>query len=207
MLPDRIFVTGTGTDVGKSVISAVLLAGMRGHYWKPIQSGTLDATDTMLIQGLTGLDQDHFLPETYRLNQPLSPHTSAELDGVKISLDDLSLPDAQSYRTLIVEGAGGIMVPLNDRETMLDLIEKLSLPTVVVADSGLGTINHTLLTVDKLKRHHIDVLGVVMNGIRNPPNRRAIERFGQVDVLAEVEPMEDMGPQVLEECFQKHFSS
>jgi dethiobiotin synthase len=202
-LPNRVFITGTDTDVGKTIISCLLMAGMRAAYWKPIQSGM--PADTDFVRTATGLPDKHFLAERYILTQPLSPHLSAARDGITIGMDEISLPDPLPEK-LIVEGAGGVLVPLNDRHTMLDLMVRLGLPVIVVARSTLGTINHTCLTVDKLRAARLDVLGVVMNGPLNPDNRRSIEKFARVPVLAEIEPLPEVSPQSLLKEFDKHFA-
>lgn len=201
----KMFITGTNTDIGKTVVSAILMAGLRGCYWKPIQTGTLEANDTEWVRQKTGLGDDHFLPETYCFREPLSPHAAAALESRKISLEKFELPVVPDSKTLIVEGAGGIMVPLNDDHFMLDLIKKLAIPIIIVAESGLGTINHTLLTVEQLRKHDLEVLGVVMNGPRNNGNRQAIEKYGQVNVLAEVEPLPEISPQSLSDCYHRCF--
>jgi dethiobiotin synthase len=194
LIPSRIFVTGTDTDVGKTVVSAILVAGLEANYWKPVQSGVAVSTnsaensDSGWIRSILQLTDDRINKERYVLNEPLSPHAAAKIDGVQIDLDDFELP-APNERSLVVEGAGGVLVPLNDKHLMLDLIAKFSLPVVVVCRSGLGTINHTLLTLRALRDRGMTILGVVMNGPRNNSNREAIEHFGKVKVIAEVEPM------------------
>ena len=135
-------------------------------------------------------------PETYRLSQPLSPHQAADIDGVKIQLSDFVLPQAER---LVVEGAGGCLVPLNWRETMLDLMKQLGSCALLVARSGLGTINHTTLSLRALKAAGVPVLGVVMVGETNPANREAIEHFGEVPVLAELPVFNELNQQALAE--------
>jgi dethiobiotin synthetase len=196
--PSAFFVTGTDTDVGKTIVSALLTIALDGYYWKPIQSGRDDGglTDRDRVGQLTGLRPERLLPERYCLGQPLSPHLAARLDGVEIELTDFALPVGLD-RPLIVEGAGGLLVPINDRHLMIDLIDHLGLPVVLVARSGLGTINHTLLSIGALRRSGIPILGVILNGPLNGDNRRAIEFYGQVSVIAEVGPIEDLSPQGL----------
>lgn len=177
-----LFVTGTDTDVGKTVVSAALTHGLKAVYWKPIQTG--EVSDAEWVGKMTGRV---CLPEVYRLKAPLSPHAAAELEGVSITLKGIQLPSA---RPLVVEGAGGVMVPLNERELMRDLIKQLALPALIVARSTLGTINHTLMTLLALREYQIPILGVVMNGPKNRGNREAIEYYGKVKVIGEVEPME-----------------
>jgi dethiobiotin synthetase len=176
-----LFITGTDTGIGKTITSAWLCMQWGAEYWKPIQSGLSEQTDS---QQLAQLSQTHIHPERYRLKAPLSPHLAAELEGIKIQLNDFEIP--QHSGKLIVEGAGGCLVPLNWRHTMIDLIQHLNLCTVLVARSGLGTINHTTLSLHALKAAHIPVLGVIMVGEPNPANRQAIEHFGEVPVLAEL---------------------
>lgn len=200
--PNHCFVTGTDTNVGKTVVSAMLTLGLNAAYWKPVQSGLEPATDTDYIRQVTGLDDSHFLPERFRLTQPLSPHAAAAIDGVKIDLADFQLPSPQKSH-LIVEGAGGIMVPLNDRHFVLDLIKHLNLPVCLVARSTLGTINHTLLSIAQLRRAEIPILGVILNGAKNPGNRAAIADYGQVPILGELEPLDPLNPDTLKQAFDR----
>lgn len=204
ILPEKFFITGTDTGIGKTFVSAVITAGRKGYYWKPIQSGLDDTTDTEWVKSVTGLPDSHFLKEAYRLNSPLSPHISAELDGISIDLDMINLPDNKEF--LVIEGAGGVMVPLNADFFMLDLMRKFCMPVLVVARSGLGTINHTLLTLNMLKRSGLEIIGVVMNGHINNKNRETIERMGQVRVVAEIEPVSVINRSVLIEIYERYFN-
>ncbi len=183
----RYFITGTDTDVGKTVVSAWLVHQLRADYWKPVQSGTDEGWDRHTVQQLTGIPNDRLHLESYTLKAPLSPHKAAELEGVDIDMDRIQLP--HTGRPLIVEGAGGVMVPLNSQQTMLDMMEKLALPVIVVARSGLGTINHTCLTLEALRHRSIEIAGVIMNGPLNEGNRLAIEHYGRIKVLAELDTM------------------
>ncbi len=207
-IPDRLFVTGTDTGVGKTVVSAMLKVGLDAHYWKPIQSGSDEGTDSDWIESVAtnplDLLQTKVVPEVYSLRAPLSPHAAARLEGIRIDLDPINLP---RISPLIVEGAGGVMVPINENKLMLDLIQKFSLPTVVVARSGLGTINHTLLTVEKLLSAGVDVFGVVMNGPRNRANKSAIEHYGNVRVIAEIPELESFSFDVLLDLFNQNFTA
>lgn len=204
-LPPTIFVTGTDTDVGKTVVSAMLTLGLGAAYWKPVQSGLEPMTDTERVRSLTQLPDSHFIPERFRLTQPLSPHAAAAIDGVAIALSDFCLPDfsASPYGKphLIIEGAGGLMVPLNEQDYMLDLIRYFQVPVCLVARSTLGTINHTLLSIEQLRRGGIPILGVVLNGPKNEGNRAAIAHYGQVPILGEVEPMDMITPYRLTQNF------
>ncbi len=202
--PDRFFITGTDTNVGKTVVSALLTQGLNATYWKPIQSGRDPLTDTEYIRQVTDLDESHFLQERFCLTAPLSPHAAAALDGVDIALSDFELPTAIAP-PLIVEGAGGLMVPLNQQDLMLDLIKYLDLPVCLVARSSLGTINHTLLSLAQLRRANIPILGIILNGTKNPGNREAIAHYGQVAILGELEPLAAINPNTLRTAFQQMF--
>ena len=185
MIPSgSLFITGTDTDVGKSVAAAWLMEKMGADYWKPIQAGLDGETDRDVVERLSGLPKSHFHPTTFNLTSPLSPHEAARRDGVKIQLQDFILPT--SKRELIVEGAGGLLVPLNEKDFIIDLIQLLKLPAVLVARSGLGTINHTLLSLDQLRQRKIPIAGVIINGPINPGNRQAIMDYGQVDIIGEI---------------------
>jgi len=191
-----IFVAGTSTGVGKSFLSALIISVTQGTYWKPIQSGIEDQTDRQWLKELTGLRDDHFLPEAYLLTNPCSPHLSAMIDGQSIDLTDMVLPKFD-YSPLVVEGAGGIMVPLNEKDLMLDLMKHLGFPVILVATNQLGTINHTLLSLSVLRQAKLEVLGVILNGPSDYDNKSAIEQFGSVHVIAEINWLEDMAPMSL----------
>jgi dethiobiotin synthetase len=202
--PQQFFITGTDTDVGKTVVAALLTLGLGASYWKPVQSGLEPSTDTKTVKTLTQLDPSHFFPERFRLTQPLSPHAAAAIDQVSIDLNDFQLPQVKtSY--LIVEGAGGLMVPLNNQDLMIDLIQFLELPVCLVARSTLGTINHTLLSLAQLKQAKIPILGVILNGPKNESNRSAIIHYGQVPVLGELEWLPHLNAATLEQAFHQIF--
>ncbi|MBD3881724.1 dethiobiotin synthase [Phormidium tenue FACHB-886] len=207
IFPERFFVTGTDTNVGKTVVSALLTLGLQATYWKPIQSGLEPITDTEFVRSTTGLDSSFFMPERFRLTQPLSPHAAAAIDDVQIHLADFQLPRSLPTSHLIVEGAGGLMVPLNSQDLVIDLIKHLNLPVCLVARSSLGTINHTLLSLAQLQRAEIPVLGVILNGEKNPSNREAIAHYGEVPILGELEPLKDINPATLKAAFTQMFLS
>lgn len=179
------FVTGTDTDVGKTLVSAWLAHFWRADYWKPIQTGAVDGTDFQTVAKLSPATVIH--PAAYVFQAPLSPHEAARRERARIDLSALAPPETK--RPLVVEGAGGVMVPLNEAALTVDFMERLGLPAIVVARSGLGTINHTLMTLEVLRRRHIPILGVVLNGQKNPGNRQAIEHYGGVPILAELQPL------------------
>lgn len=188
-----VFVTGTDTGIGKTLVSAWLARSWRASYWKPIQSGTVEGTDPAWVGRMApGIE---IIPPAVELQAPLSPHEAARRERRRIDLSTLVLP---ARERLVVEGAGGAMVPINDTALMVDLMVRFGLPAVVVARSGLGTINHTLMTLEVLRRRRVPLLGVVLNGQRNPANREAIEHFGGVPVLAEIQPLPAVTPAMLE---------
>ncbi|EKD73857.1 MAG: dethiobiotin synthetase [uncultured bacterium] len=187
------FVTGTDTHVGKTVVSAMLLQLLQGCYWKPIQAGLPgDLTD---VQTLTGLPDKHFFSSTYNLNAPLSPHQAALLEDIQIDLQSCRVPVCEN--ALIVEGAGGVFVPINDMACMLDLMKQLNFPVIIVARGTLGTINHTLLTIEALRHRQIPIHGVVFNGDLNPANQKTIEEWGNVRTLFHVPQFATMNKSVL----------
>ncbi len=177
----QLFVTGISTEVGKTVVSSILTEYLQADYWKPIQSGDLHFSDTMKVQSLVSNSKSVFHPERYRLQSPLSPHASAEIDGIQISLNDFELP--QTENNLIVEGAGGLFVPLNEKDTVIDLIERLKLPVVLVSRNYLGSINHTMLSIEALKVRGIKIEGIVFNGEATPATERFIEENSHIPVL------------------------
>ena len=172
--PKALFVTGIGTGVGKTYVSAHLVETLQADYWKPVQSGDLDATDTMKVRSLVKNDKSFFHPETYRLTQPFSPHKSAELDGVFVDSEKLVLPKTQNQ--LIIEGAGGLMVPLNDEFLMIDLIAQLRAEVVLVVMHYLGSINHTLLSIEVLKSRNLTINHVVFNGVKEAYSENIIRK-------------------------------
>lgn len=182
-----LFVTGTGTGVGKTIVSACLARALDGAYWKPVQAGISDGTDAAAVARLAGLPRNRLHPTTYEFAKSLSPHQAAKLEGITIDMERFRLP--RSKRPLIVEGAGGLLAPLNDDHTMIDLIIRLGLPVVLVAHSGLGTINHTLLSLEALNSRAIPIIGVIVNGPLNPVNAEAIKRHGRVRIILELQKL------------------
>lgn len=188
----QIFVCGTGTDVGKTIICSWLCLKTQYEYFKPIQTGANDVTDSQIIHEISGTKVHN---EIYSFAHPLSPHAAAHLEKKEINMNNIILPQSQN---LIIEGAGGVMVPLNNKHLMLDLMEFLNKPVIVVTKSELGTINHTLLTLEVLKRRKIQILGVIMNGPYNSVNKQAIEFYGNVSVLAEMPFLNQVNREALE---------
>ncbi|MEM8907829.1 MAG: dethiobiotin synthase [Bacteroidota bacterium] len=174
------FITGIGTEVGKTVASAVLVQALQTNYWKPVQCGDLDWSDSHKIEAWVSHPVQIF-PETHRLFHPMSPHAAAKRAGVEIQLTDFQWP--QSDRPILVEGAGGLLVPLNQQDLMLDLIRHLQIEVIVVSRHYLGSINHTLLTMDVLKKAGLPVKGLLFNGDENPDTESIIERHIGADLV------------------------
>jgi dethiobiotin synthetase len=199
------FVTGTDTNVGKTVLSALLVAALDAVYWKPIQTGAAESSDRRSVRLWAAPPEEHLLPECYCFEPPISPHLAAREAGVRIALDSIRLPAAAAGHPWIVEGAGGVMVPLNERDLMLDLMRHLGLPVVVAARTSLGTINHTLLTLAALRGAQLEVRGVVLIGEENLENRCAIEHYGAVRVVGHIPFLDKINRAALLEVFMKRF--
>ncbi len=187
-----LFITGTDTGVGKTVVSAALMHRFRAHvplcYWKPIQTGIELDDDTMTVKVLGACQESEILTSGIRLIRPLSPHLAARMAGETIDIELLAqtLPTKTGSLCWLVEGAGGVLVPINDMHLMIDLMERLKLGVLVVARSALGTINHTLLTLEALRKKALPVAGIVMVGEPNRANCEAVEKYGNIPVLAEM---------------------
>ena len=178
------FVTGTDTDVGKTLVSSWLLTQLDASYWKPVQAGVIPETNSSVVRRLAEIGPDRVLPEAYVLPEAIAPHEAARRAGIAIDMAKF-VPPAPD-RLLVVEGAGGLMVPLTNTAYVIDLAAELHLPVILVARSTLGTINHTLLSLEAIRRRGLPLAGVVINGPETPHNRAAIERYGQVEVIAEI---------------------
>ena len=182
----RYFVTAIGTDSGKTLVSAILCDALGLDYWKPIQSGSERDIDTVFA--LTSEDMVCF-PEKYLLKTPESPHAAARKDGVEIELDEIVIPESEN---LLIEGAGGLMVPLNDYDLMIDLIKKLDVPVILVSNTYLGSINHTLLSCELLKQNNIKVAGIVFNGEENKETESIIEKKSGYPVLLRIPQLSEV---------------
>lgn len=196
----QLVVCGTDTDVGKTVVSALLVQGLGAHYWKPVQSGLEGGGDSQRVRELLGLPAGRILAEAYRLTAPVSPHWAAERDGVMIDPARLALPAVEG--PLVVETAGGLLVPLRRDWLQIDQITRWGLPVLLVARSGLGTLNHTLLSLEALRRRSIPVLGLVLNGPLHADNPRTLEELGGVPVLAELPPLGRLDAAALAEVWR-----
>ena len=189
------FVTAIGTDSGKTFFSAILTEALEADYWKPVQAGF--PTDTETIKGLISNKNSVIHPERYVLNTPASPHAAARIDEVEIKLSDFELPN--SGNKLVVEGAGGILVPINDEDTIGDLIKQLKLPLILVSNLYLGSINHTLLSTYHIKQKNLPVAGLVFNGPSNPESERIIEKHTGWPVLLRIPRYQEVNPELVSE--------
>ena len=182
------FITGTDTGVGKTFFCSILMKKYNFDYWKPVQTGKFTENDTLYIKENSGVKKNRFHKPIYTFKEPLSPHLASSYERISINIKRIKKP--KSNKPLIIEGAGGILVPLNKKNLIIDLIKKFKLPVIVVSKSILGTINHTLMTLEILKKNKIKIFGVVLNNIKNKKegdnNAKSIETFGNVKVLAKI---------------------
>ncbi|PAP92045.1 dethiobiotin synthase [Mesorhizobium wenxiniae] len=199
----RIVVTGTDTGIGKTVFSAGLAGLLDGFYWKPVQSGLDEETDSEVVARLSGLPAERVLPEAYRLKSPLSPHRSAEIDGVMIEVADLSVPAVPG--PLVIEGAGGLMVPLNRRTRFIDIFAQWPLPVILCARTALGTINHTLLSIEALRARSIPLIGLAFIGDEVTDTQRTIVEFSGVPQLGRLPHLDPLTGKTLREAMVAGF--
>lgn len=198
--PKKLFVTGTDTDIGKTVVSSILVSGLKADYWKPIQAGRDPITDTEFVKNATALPEDHFHKESFNLTEPMSPHAAAEIDGVSIGIDDIREPKTKRDH-FIIEGAGGLIVPINESKYVIDLITHFMYPALLVAKSGLGTLNHTLLSLEAMRNRNIQVFGVVLVGDRHDSNEETIIKYGNVERLFRLPILSDLTPKTINAAF------
>jgi len=204
-LTNGYFVTGTDTNVGKTVLSALLVAALDAAYWKPVQTGATERTDRESVRDWAEVTEDRLPLERYKFDPPVSPHLASRQAGIRIALEDIELPDAPVASKWIVEGAGGVMVPLNERDLMRDLMLRLGFPVIVAARTALGTINHTLLTLAALREAHLPICGVVLIGDENIENRRAIEHYGKVCVIGHIPVLAQINRAALLAVYENSF--
>ncbi len=204
-MKNHLFITGTDTNAGKTVLSALLSAALDAIYWKPVQTGIIEGTDREAVRRWAEIPKEKTLEECYRFDPPVSPHLAAREAGVQIELGRIQLPESARGMRVIAEGAGGILAPLNETETMLDLALHLQFPVIVAARTTLGTINHTLLTLRALRAAGNEPLGVVMLGPDNTENLRAVEQFGKVPVIGRVPWLQALNRKTLIEVFESSF--
>src|SRR5262245_20321733 len=201
-----IIVTGTDTDVGKTVFAAALAGALGGAYWKPVQAGSGPDTDSATVRHLAELPDQRILPEAWRLNMAVSPHLAAECEGITIDIEPLArLPVAPPGVPLIIEGAGGVLVPLTRRHLQIDLFARWRAPTVLVARTRLGTINHSLLSIEALRRRGIPVLGIAFVGEANADSELTIAEMGRVRRLGRLPRLDRLDAAALRTAFAANF--
>ncbi len=204
-VPKQFIVAGIGTEVGKTVASAVLVEALQADYWKPVQSGELANTDTATVRRLVSNSRSQFHPEAYRLTQPLSPHAAAEADGITIALEALRLPHTDN--TLLVELAGGLMVPLNHHDLNVDWVQQSGLPVLLVSKNYLGSINHTLLSVAACQSRHIPIWGILFNGPTVPATEHFILNYTGLPCLGRIGQEAEMTKEIIRRYAESfHFS-
>lgn len=201
----RLVVSGTDTDVGKTVFSAALAGTLDADYWKPVQAGRDDGTDALRVARLSGLPPERILPERYILNTPASPHYAARIDGVTIDANDLTPPPAKD-RPLVIEGAGGLMVPINEDTLFIDVFARWKLPLVLCARTTLGTINHSLLSIEAVKRRDIPLVGIAFIGEEYAESERIICKIGGVRHLGRLPPLSPLTSEALRAAFATSFN-
>ena len=203
------FITGTDTGVGKTFFSSILMKKYNFDYWKPIQTGKFIENDTFYIKQNIGIEKNRLHKPIYSFKKPLSPHLASNYEKISINMKKIKKPN--SDRPLIIEGAGGILVPLNKKNLLIDLIKKFKFPVIVVSKSILGTINHTLMTLEILKKNKINIFGVILNNIKNKKegyqNAKSIEDFGNIKVLGQISSINNITKKKIETLSKKKFIS
>lgn len=198
----RFVVTGTDTGIGKTVFAAGLAGALGAYYWKPIQAGVDPQGDRETVTALSGLPPEHILPEAYRLATPASPHLAARIDGVEIRLDRLALPQVDG--PLVIEGAGGVLVPVTETLSMADLFAHWGRPVILCARTGLGTINHSLLSIEALKARGVPIAGIAFIGDPHEENERIIPRIAGIASLGRLPRLDPLDPASLARAFAAH---
>jgi len=191
---NKYFITGIGTDVGKTVVAAIVVEALQADYWKPVQAGELQHTDTHSVEELISNSKSVMHDHNYALRTPMSPHAAADIDGIHIDLAAIKEPDTDNH--LVIEGAGGLLVPLNEQETILDLI-KNDYKVIVVSRHYLGSINHTLLTLSELRRRGLAVSGIIFNGEAHPSTENIIKKIGLVEEIGRIDEEAVMDKKVI----------
>ena len=188
----QFVICGTDTDIGKTIISAFFVRGLNSYYWKPIQSGLEDETDTQTVSRLSNINKKKIIKEAYVFKEPVSPHWASEIDNIKIKRELLTLPSID--KPLIVETAGGLMVPLTRDFLQIDQIKDWDIPVILVCRSSLGTLNHTLLSIEALKKRDIKIIGIVINGNKHLDNPRTLNQFSGLPIITEFPLVENLNP-------------
>lgn len=180
----RYIVAGIGTDVGKTVVSAILTKALEGDYWKPVQAGCLEATDSMIVQDLLQSADSVCHPEAYKFREPVSPHLAAQLEGIQIDPDGIRLP--QTEKPLVIEMSGGLLSPLDGHLTQCDLFSKWDCQWLLVSKHYLGSINHTLLSLDYMKQKKLPLMGIIFNGETNPASEKFILDYAKISCIGRI---------------------
>ena len=186
----KIFITGIGTGVGKTIVSAIVTEALQADYWKPIQTGSGDGKDSDTVKSLISNNKTKIHPEAFSLSLPASPFAAAEKEGIKIEIKNITLP--QTENTLVIEGAGGLMVPINEHELMIDMMEAWDAEVILVSQNYLGSINHTMLSCMALADRNIKVLGIIYNGEDNLMAERSVLSFCDFPVIGRIKPEKEM---------------
>lgn len=200
--PHRYVVTGTDTGIGKTIFAAALTGHLRARYWKPVQAGLDEESDSQAVARLSGLGAKAILPEAYRLHTPCSPHEAARIDGVQLSLERLRIPHRAG--PLVIEGAGGVLVPLSQDLLFADLFAYWRLPVILVARTALGTINHSLLSIEALRARNVPIQGVAFIGDANAASETAICSIGKIAHLGRLPNLADLDVRTLSSAFAEH---
>ena len=197
----KFIICGTDTDVGKTLISSFFVRGLQSFYWKPIQSGVETETDSQLIFRLSGVKKEKILREAYIFNTPVSPHWAAEIDGKNIDMNLLNLPSIDG--SLVIETAGGLMVPITRNFLQIDQLKKWNLPVIIVCRSSLGTLNHTLLSIEALKKRNIKILGLMINGEKHLDNPKTLQQFSKLPIIAEFPRLSNVDKNILDKLWKE----
>jgi dethiobiotin synthetase len=195
--PHKIFVAGIGTGVGKTIVSAVLTEALQADYWKPVQTGTIVSTDKEMVEMLVSNPKTKVFNNSLEFLHPYSPHYAASIEGRSIELSQITVP--QTGNRLVMEGAGGLLVPLNNTHLMIDLIKQLGVAVVLVTKHYLGSINHTLLSIEVLKQKQIPLAGIIFNGDKFADNEEIITRFANTPVIGRIDYREDIDKKFVQE--------
>ena len=196
----KFIICGTDTDVGKTLISSFFVRGLQSLYWKPIQSGIETETDSQSIFRLSGVKKEKILKEAYIFKKPVSPHWASEIDGKRIDTNLLNLPSTDG--SLVIETAGGVMVPITRNFLQIDQIKHWDLPVIIVCRSTLGTLNHTLLTIEALKKRNIKILGLMINGEKHLDNPKTLQEFSNLPIIAEFPKLNKVDKNILDRLWQ-----
>ena len=196
-----LVICGTDTDIGKTIVSSFFVQGLHATYWKPIQSGTQDGTDTQTVCKLLNLEKNRYVPEAYKFKNPVSPHWAAEKESQEIDPAKIIIPKTDEL--LIIETAGGLMVPLTRNLLQIDQLKVWDVPIILVAKSGLGTLNHTLLSLEALRNRNLNVIGIVLNGPPHEDNPKTLEEFGTTKILARLPIFSEVNANILTKEWEK----